>query len=301
MTGQRRKSRSPRRPLRGSPAGERAGDRGQRPVPPAAASLVRERRGAPRRPGPPVCRHLRRPAGEGRGGSRRFSAGRSGGAARLERRAAEPQSDRSGRRPAPGTGTGAALAPRRPLPAGCRPLPVRSLAAPRTFSEGPPSAGRSLSSSLQTNIGSLFQYMALPYRIPAPLRAAGARRGCSGDPAPGLCSQRLQEKSFVFKWVDPAARGPASLASPPAQNPPSEHGGIVISASEPAPGFALGVGGNDPTTTTTTQQRKKPKAPPAFVFIVCHSFPPPPQSKQRFELHLGISKEDKHDGKREYV
>lgn len=180
------------------------------------------------------------------------------------------------------SGTGAPLSPRR------HPLPVRSPATPRTFSEGPPSAGRSLSSSLQTNIGSLFQYMALPYRIPA--RAA---RRLRGPRARSLLSAPARKK-FCFQ-----VGGPASLASPPAQNPPSEHGGSDISASEPAPGF--GRGGKGRIQQQQNSNEKNPKDPPRLCSSFATACPPPSQSKERSELHLCISKEEKLDGKREYV
>lgn len=94
---------------------------------------------------------------------------------------------------------------------------------PHTFSAGPPSAGRSLSSSLQTNIGSLFQYMALPYHIPA----LGGRRAGFGDPAPVSALSACRKKVlFSSGWTCPA-----SLTS--CTEPAFQRGGAVISASEP--------------------------------------------------------------------
>lgn len=129
-----------------------------------------------------------------------------------------------------------------------RPLP----AAPRTFSEGPPSAGRSLSSSLQTNIGSLFQYMALPYRIPARRRAAGLLR----DPAPLSALSACRKKSFVFKWVD-LPRWPLLLRK---TRLPSMAGALSPPAS-PRPVLCGGEGGTPATTTTTIKKSSNEKSP----------------------------------------
>lgn len=175
--GQRRKSRSPRRLLRGWPAGAR-GDNGQRPAAPRSP--------APARSGPPM------PVGPAR---TLAEAAVSGGSATAE--AADPP--------------------------GCARSPSRAAPRPRTFSAGPPSAGKSLSSSLQTNIGSLFQYMALPYHIPAP----GGRRAGSGDPAPVSALSACRKKVlFSSGWTCPA--GLTSCTEPAFQR-----GGAVISTSEP--------------------------------------------------------------------
>lgn len=131
-----------------------------------------------------------------------------------------------------------------------RPLP----GAPRTFSEGPPSAGRSLSSSLQTNIGSLFQYMALPYRIPARRRAAGLLR----DPAPLSALSACRKKSFVFKWVD-LPRWPLLLRK---TRLPSMAGALSPPAS-PRPVLCGGEGGTPATTTTTIKKKSSNEKSPS--------------------------------------
>lgn len=170
--------------------------------------------GSSGRPGPHVCEHLQGPTGAS---PLTVAAGASASPpSRRSRRSRDPQT-RAGRGGTRQPARGSRLGPaphRAPAPRSlpCSPrraTAARSLcaAAPLTFSEGPPSAGRSLSSSLHTNIGSLFQYMALPYRIPAP------RRG-RDEAAPGTLLRvsalsACRKKSFVFKGVDPAARGPA--------------------------------------------------------------------------------------------
>lgn len=133
----------------------------ERGPPPASRRRSGERRGEPR---PAQSARPRAPAGPCLSPARWVVAGAG---------ALPPSGSRGTRAGRDGTTGG------RGAPPGTR-LTPGSGARPLTFSEVSPSAGRSLSSSLHTNIGSLFQYMALPYRIPAPRRAAGRHEAAPG-------------------------------------------------------------------------------------------------------------------------
>lgn len=81
-----------------------------------------------------------------------------------------------------------------------------------------------------------------------------------GEPAPGTPRRSLLSASAGKKFCFQVG-GPAPLASPPAQNPPSSAVGPLSPLASPC-GFSEGRRHGTPPTSTTTKNQQQPPPPP---------------------------------------